>query len=212
MTFFHSGQLGVTFLGLVLLSSGCRDSVPSNSEETSAPPEMFTPAPKGEVLSAGKLLPPLMVEGWLNGPPFLPPESKVRLVVVDVWAQWCPYCRMSAPELVRVFHKYGARGVSFVSLTSMPRDMVEAFVKEFALPWPNGYGAHPATVAALGVTSGMMMAEYQIAPTVYLVGPDGRVRWCDSQGRVRHTAPQEWGKQLDDAIDAALETSSTKKP
>jgi thiol-disulfide isomerase/thioredoxin len=136
----------------------------------------------------------------------------VRLVVVDIWAQWCPYCRFSAPELIRAYRKFGGRGVAFVSLTSMPRQSAESFVSEFSLPWPNGYGAPPATIAALGVTSGMPKAEYLIAPTLYLVDRDNRVVWSDNQGRFRHTEATEWGKQLDEAIESALANDlSTKR-
>ena len=32
---------------------------------------------------------------------------------------------------------------------------------------------------------------YEIAPTLYLIGPDGIVRWTDQQARYRHTDPKK---------------------
>lgn len=113
---------------------------------------------------------------------------------------------------MRLHKKYAASGVSFVSMTNMPRGSAEALVGEFSLPWPNGYGMSAAAVKAFGLNSGMPMPGYEIAPTVYLVGTDGRVRWADSQGRYKHTAPAAWGRQLDEAIAAALaDTPPTRK-
>jgi thiol-disulfide isomerase/thioredoxin len=199
-------SLGVWFtcIGLILLSGGCGSPAPSTPDGAESPPPLPAPVAKGMPLNSGENLPALTAEGWLNGSPPTSYGPEVRLVVVDIWAQWCPYCRFSAPELVRAYRKFGSRGVAFVSLTTMSRQSAESFVSEFSLPWPNGYGAPAATIAALGVTSGMPMPEYLIAPTVYLVDRDNRVVWSDNQGRFRHTEAKAWGKQLDEAIEAGL--------
>ncbi len=200
----------VTFLAAVLAPlAGCG---PADEAAPTGAASVLPPAPAGKPLAVGDKLPLLSAEGWVNGPPAALDAPGVRLTVVDLWGAWCPYCRMSAPELVKLHQKYAARGVAFVSLTNGPRGSAEALVAEFSLPWPNGYGAPRAALPALGVTSGMLMPGYEIAPTVYLVGPDGRVKWADSQGRYQHTQPAAWGRQLDDAIAAALaDAPPTKK-
>ena len=67
-------------------------------------------------------------------------QSEKLPVIVDLWAPWCPGCEAAAPGLVQVFHKYRDRPVRFVSLTNTSRESAEKFVRQFAIPWPCGYG------------------------------------------------------------------------
>jgi thiol-disulfide isomerase/thioredoxin len=182
-------------------------------------PEPPTPAARQSTgratppLKPGDPLPPREAGGWVNGPPPRPDAPGVRLLVVDVWAPWCPYCRLGAPGLSRVYAKYAARGVAFVSLTNVPRDQGEAHAREFSAPWANGYEITAETAAALGAGSGMSgPAAYEIAPTLYLVGPDGRVRWTDSRGRFRHVEPEKWEQDVGAAIEAELAAGPKTRP
>ena len=40
-----------------------------------------------------------------------------HIVVLDFWATWCPPCRASIPELVRVQKKFRDKGVVFLALS-----------------------------------------------------------------------------------------------
>jgi thiol-disulfide isomerase/thioredoxin len=160
--------------------------------------------PATPALKAGDKLPPLVVEGWLNGMPPTLGTTGMRILVVDLWANWCPLCRQGAPDLVGLFKKYADRGVAFVSLTNMPQDAVARFVDEFHIAWPNGYGAGPDAVAALGAGTGMGMPGYGVAPALYLVGPDVRIMWSDDRARYRHVESAKWHKDIEQAIEAAL--------
>lgn len=195
--------LGAVWL---LLGGGCgpsHDQPSADGDGIVAPPRL-QPGPTSNPLGPGELFPALSAEGWLNGTPRPLDSPGVRLTVVDVWANWCPFCRQSAPGLVRVHQKFAARGVAFVSLTNMPRLAAERFVNDFSVPWPNGYGVSGDDLASLRAESGQVIRGYEVAPIVYVVGPDGRVRWSDRQGRFRHTDPKVWEGQLDSAIEAAL--------
>jgi thiol-disulfide isomerase/thioredoxin len=164
-------------------------------------------------LKVGDPLPPLQADGWLNGSPVAPNAPGVRLLVVDAWGPWCPFCAKSAPDLLRVYEKYAGQGVAFVSLTASDHELVEHHVRKFSVPWPNGYGVTPEMVAALGVGSGMPgPIDYEVAPTLYLVSTDGLVRWVDGRGRARHMNPQEWAKGVDAAIADALESTPAEEP
>ena len=179
-------------------------AVSRNQTDPRPPRTGRRPFPTVEPLAPGAQLPPLAAEGWINGPPPSPSRPGVRLFLLDVWADWCPYCRSGAPELTRLYEKFAGRGVAFVSLTDMPRQTAAAFVEQFAVLWPNGYGISAEAVVALGAKSGLQTPEYKVAPIVYLVGPDGRIRWTDRRARYRHTEAEPWGRELDAAIEAAL--------
>ena len=185
---------------LALLAAGC--SAPISNPPPTPPP--YTPQPPAEALGVGDPLPQLKVSGWLHGPPPTPDSPSVKLLLVDVWAAWCPYCRQGAPGLLRMHQKYAARGVAFLSVTNMSMQAAEIFSEQCNIPWPNGYMLVPELLPAFGASSGMQNEGYAVAPVVYLVGPDGKIRWTDKQSRYRHANLKVWEKELDDAIEAAL--------
>ena len=39
-----------------------------------------------------------------------------RIVVMNLWASWCPPCREEMPDLQRLAERYGARGVAVVGV------------------------------------------------------------------------------------------------
>ena len=86
----------------------------------SSPPPVYS-LPEGDyptgVLAIGSQTPPLEATGWLNGTPRV---EHAKLTVIDLWSAWCPFCRATAPGLVRTYDKYAGRGVEFVSVTTMP--------------------------------------------------------------------------------------------
>ena len=188
---------------LLIFGVGCAPPTPTTG---GAPPlPSASPRPATPPLKVGDTLPPLTVEGWLNGQPATPDAPGVRLLVVDVWARWCPYCEASVPGLARAHRKFSSRGCAFVSVANESRLSAEAFCARYGITWPSGYGLTSEAINALGVFSGAPgPAGYEVAPTLYIVGPDGRVRWVDKQGRHRHVEPEVWEREVEAAIEAEL--------
>lgn len=190
----------VAAVGLVaaLIWSAKNDS--SNEPFGPPPPESVLPTDRfpQAPLAKGELLPDFESGGWVNGEPKQPGEGAVILTVVDVWADWCPVCRQTAPGLVEAHRRFAEDGVAFVSLTSLDRNKVESFAREYSIPWPCGYGASAESFAQLGVYSTERMSRlyhpglpnfhtsHEITPTLFLIGKDGRVVWNDDQARPRH--------------------------
>ena len=68
---------------------------------------------------------------------------------------------------------------------------------------PNG--AADTTFAAYGAyNTAMPTRGYEVVPTLYLLGPDGAVRWCDQRARYRHAEPADVAKDLAAAIEKLL--------
>ena len=195
-----------------LLVAGCEPTPPP--PRPSLPddmPEVTTPVPPTPQLKVGDILPPLVTKGWINGPPPAVGAPGQKLLLVDVWAHWCPFCKTSAPQLVQLHEKYAPRGVHFVGLTNMPDDMVGNYVSRAKIPWPNGYQMSTETIIRLGAGSGMPGAGYQVAPTILLVGSDGVIRWTDERMRQQHAPPADWHKVVDAAIAAQLDAPPAKQ-
>lgn len=114
-------------------------------------------------------------------------------------------CSHVAPGLVQAYHKFKDRQVAFVSLTDMPESAVQVFADRHNMPWPSGFGASRETLVRLGVVDGRRIVPgYAITPTLYLVGPDGKVLWSDEQARMRHEDRQTWQQRVEAAIEAVL--------
>jgi hypothetical protein len=162
-------------------------------------------------LEAGDRAPPLEARGWLNGEPPVPGAPGSGVILLDLWASWCPGVRETAPGLVRAYHKFKERGVTFVSLTNMPEASAEEFTAGLAVPWPSGYGAANETIARFGAFAPGAPPGYQVTPTLYVIGPDGLIRWCDRRARTRHQPPEPLLTELDHELEEALAAAATGK-
>lgn len=149
--------------------------------------KLFRPPRTGGV-RPGQLAPPISAPGWLNGEP---PDLAGKVVVLDAWFAACGPCRRKAPELVRTYERFHDRGVVFIGLTPDGEEELSesrAFVQKAGITWPNGYGAFETLQAFL--------TDGGIFPSVWVIGPDGKVTWNrDSPGT------------LQEAIEKALETT-----
>ena len=152
-----------------------------------------------EPLPKGALLPPIEASGWLNGAPDADAiAGKVR--VIDAWDGVCTVCGFTRPVLAGVQRKYRDRGVVFLGVTSAVLDEARGYVDDAHLSWPNACGAG-ASIDALRAT----------APTIFVVGVDGRVAWNDGRARYRHDF-ERLGERLEAAIEAALEGGQSGSP
>lgn len=98
-------------------------------------------------------------------------DQRGRLVVLNYWASWCPPCREEAGALEAVWRRYRDRGVLFVGVDVWDaEDDARAFLREFAVSYPNGPDATGRILIDYGVTG---------IPETYLVDRAGvlRRRW-----------------------------------
>jgi thiol-disulfide isomerase/thioredoxin len=50
---------------------------------------------------------------------------KGKVVVVDIWGEFCPPCKLEFPHLVELHEKYAAKGLACISLSLDPLDNQE---------------------------------------------------------------------------------------
>lgn len=99
---------------------------------------------------------------------------KGKVVVVNVWASWCPPCRKEATELEAVYQETKDRGVAFVGINFRDnRSAAADFAADRGLTYPSIYDYGGRNLKALGVPVGAVpttvILDRQLRPAaVYL--------------------------------------------
>lgn len=92
-----------------------------------------------------------------------------RILVINVWADWCDPCRREQPLLVDLAERYEDEGVRFLGINYQDdRDAARAWVKQFDVPYPSLFDPAGRTAADLG---------YPALPDTYVVDRGGTIRW-----------------------------------
>jgi thiol-disulfide isomerase/thioredoxin len=134
-----------------------------------------------------------------------------KVVLIDVWATWCPVCRQEMPDVLEMYRAYHDKGLEVlgVSLDESPED-AKKYVKDSHLPWDNmlqqdpkqRYFNHPL-VQHYGING---------IPQSILVGKDGRVITTHARGeQLRMELAKLFaqpGKQSDAPKQAAAPSSN----
>jgi thiol-disulfide isomerase/thioredoxin len=120
----------------------------------------------GHPESSGEQAPLLRVKD-INGRKLTPEDFKGKVVLINFWATWCPYCKAEIPELVRLQDKYGWAGLQVVGIAIKD---TESKVKDFAnangINYPLAMGDE-SLKATYGGVNGL--------PTSFLISRDGRI-------------------------------------
>jgi thiol-disulfide isomerase/thioredoxin len=97
--------------------------------------------------------------GRISGPELTDPAKTVALddftgkvVVINVWGQWCGPCRSEIPELEKVYDATRARGIAFLGIDVRDdnRDAAVDFVIDRKVTYPSIYDPSMRTMLAFG--------------------------------------------------------------
>jgi len=117
---------------------------------------------------------PLFVARDLNGDTVRLQDYAGRVILLNVWATWCPPCRKEMPSLERLHEQLGKRGLSVLAVSvdesAQPegtRAMVQRFVEQYGLRFPVLLDPAGHVEDLYGVDA---------LPTTFLIDRDGRIR------------------------------------
>lgn len=101
----------------------------------------------------------------IKGNPVSLSSLKGKTVLLDFWTTWCPPCRADAPELDKLYAKYGGKDLVIVGISvNEDRPIVEKFLKE-----------HPHQFPVVLTSENEMPRPYQVGafPTYMVIASDG---------------------------------------
>lgn len=98
-------------------------------------------------------------------------ELRGKIVVINLWATWCPPCRAETPALEKSYDQYKDSGVVILGVNLTDQDSlsdVQAFVREFSLTYP----------ILLDRDGSVSKSLYQIqgSPSTFFVNREGIIR------------------------------------
>jgi len=87
----------------------------------------------------GEAVPDLSFRRMTDDSPHHLGEFHGQVLVINLWATWCPPCRTELPTLNRLQTAYHDRGVVVITLTDEPPESARQFVQDQAPVAANGY-------------------------------------------------------------------------
>lgn len=129
-------QWNVLLVAVLLLGSVfvvATRAVPAQgvSLRSSAGAVASTPAPRPNHPAPDFILP------GIDGNPVRLSQLKGQVVLINIWATWCPPCRAEMPAIQTVHEKYRARGFTVLAVNVQePPQIVAAFMREHGLTFP----------------------------------------------------------------------------
>jgi peroxiredoxin len=101
-------------------------------------------------------------------------DFRGKVVLVDFWATWCPPCRMSIPELVKLQDKYRAEGLEILGISlDDPADDLNRYLNEFKVKFKINYRILRFNPKVMQDYFGM---ESPAIPTMFVIDRDGKIR------------------------------------
>jgi thiol-disulfide isomerase/thioredoxin len=150
----------ILLLPAILLLGCSRAPAPAassaaGSDTPGGAPAASSPAPDASSTSGAEVAPAWTLKN-LDGKPVSLADFKGQVVVLDIWATWCPPCRAEIPHFIEIQNEYKDKGVTVVGMSvdsTGPADVAK-FVKDNGMNYPIVM-ADDATATAYGADQGI---------------------------------------------------------
>ena len=137
----------------------------------------------------GFLAPDFSLES-LSGDQISLSDMRGKVIILNLWASWCPPCRAEMPALQRVYQENHERGLEVLAVNMTAQDNIAAvtdFVQEFNLTFP-----------ILLDISGEVGNAYlmRALPTTFFINQDGVIQRVIVGGPMSEVTLQSTVEQL----------------
>jgi cytochrome c biogenesis protein CcmG/thiol:disulfide interchange protein DsbE len=106
----------------------------------------------------------------LTGQPIALSDLRGKVVVLNLWASWCPPCRAEMPALNAIYQKLRDQGLVVLGVNTTYQDdetSARAAIRDWGLTFPIVFDRDGATSRQYRV---------QAMPTTFFIGRDGVIR------------------------------------
>ncbi len=114
----------------------------------------------------GRDAPALEVKEWATEKRITQESLKDRPYVLELWATWCPPCRVSIPHLNELFQQVNPFGVPIIGLSDEAIEKVKPFAAKIGM------------VYYVGTAAKIEELDYEGIPFATIVGDDGKISWA----------------------------------
>ncbi len=148
------------------------------------PDETFEP--KDEVgLLRGMTAPNFTLPLWESSEERSLTDFRGNLVVLNLWASWCPPCRDEMPDLIELDEIYKDRGVKVVGINmgtlERTEGAMEKFMEEFDVQFPTFVDQSNDTINQRGIVESLY--QVRALPATFILDKEGRI-YSSMKGKV----------------------------
>ena len=106
----------------------------------------------------------------LNDKPLRLSDFRGKVVLVDVWATWCPPCREEIPGFIKLYEKYKDKGLEIIgiSVDQGGKNIVKTFTEKFKINYHIVIGDPGEVMKIFGPIRGI--------PTTFLIDEKGMIK------------------------------------
>jgi thiol-disulfide isomerase/thioredoxin len=141
-------------------------------------------------LSVGKKAPDVESKD-LDGKTVKLSDHKGKVVVMDIWATWCPPCRAMIPHERDLVKKLKDKPFVLVSVSAdAEKKTLTDFIEKEPMPWTHWHN---------GATGGILKDwNVRFFPTIYVLDHKGVIRFKGVRGEAMDKAVEQLLKELED--------------
>lgn len=140
-----------------------------------------------EGLQRGMFAPDFTLPLWHTNEQASLSSFRGKIVVLNLWASWCPPCRDEMPDLVRLHNEYQGKGVKVVGVNLATldhgEDAVAKFMDEFRVNFPTFVDQSISSTNKRGIVE----TKYGVRsiPATFILDEDGRI-FISIRGKVTY--------------------------